>query len=243
MKIHTLRALKDNFIFVLQDEDRAAVVDPGEAAVVRRFLQEHKLHLTHILCTHHHHDHIGGVQELKAEFKASVLCSELDFARIHGADRGLIEGETLEICGEHLKVLTTPGHTLGQIALWFAGANAVFVGDTLFSCGCGRLFEGTHLQMWQSLQRLSQLPPETQIYFGHEYTMNNIEFLQRSEANSAELNDYKRRCQIKLTAGEPTVPTTVSQELVINPLFAAPNVETFRHWRGLRDTWASLPLP
>jgi hydroxyacylglutathione hydrolase len=237
MKIHVLTALKDNFVFVLEANGLAAVIDPGEAAPVEEFLRQHDLKLTHILCTHHHHDHIGGVVELSKNRKLEVLCFESDRSRIAGSTRGLKDGEEFSLLGETLRVLHIPGHTQGQVAYYFTGH--VFVGDTLFSCGCGRLFEGTPEQMWSSLRRLRELPNETRIYFGHEYTLRNIEFLKTNNdgLNLTELDRYQVQVDKLLESGLPTVPTTVEQELKVNPFFKAPDVKSLAKWRELRDTW------
>lgn len=242
MKIHVLHALKDNFIFVLEASGRAVVIDPGEALPVQNFLRERNLKLTHILCTHHHHDHIGGVMELLQGLGDSghgveVFCHESDLPRVPGTTRGLSDSEAFALLGLDFRVLHIPGHTHGQIAYYFEGH--VFVGDTLFSCGCGRLFEGTPEQMWSSMQRLKGLPPETQVFFGHEYTLRNIEFLEThlDSLNISELEKYRAQVEARLAASRPSVPTTIAQELKVNPFLTAPDAGTFAKWRNLRNTW------
>ncbi len=237
MRIHTLRALKDNFIFVLEGGREAAVIDPGEAEPVAVYLDSHKLSLKNILCTHHHLDHTGGAQTLAQRLGASIACSPTDLERIQGAKTPLIEGQVYSICGEQMQVLATPGHTAGQVAFWFPKVEAAFVGDTLFSAGCGRLFEGTHAEMWHSLNKLKALPPETRLYFGHEYTMRNLEFLKGYEWNTPLVADYFDKCQRKIHNGEMTVPSTIGLECQINPFLAAKSLQEFKTWRDRRDAW------
>lgn len=239
MVIHTLNALKDNFVYVLAAADGScAVVDPGEAVPVRKFLDHKRLRLTHILCTHHHHDHIGGVEQLAREGSVEVWASEYDFSRVPGATRAIGEGDTLELFGQPLKVLDVPGHTLGQIAFHFPRIEALFTGDTLFSGGCGRLFEGTPEQMFESLQKIKTLPAATRIYFGHEYTLRNIEFIKQQLGSVPEdLFDFEQRCREALAQGRPTSPTTLAQELKINPFIYSKDVADFTRWREARNHW------
>lgn len=238
MKIRTLRALKDNFIYILEGENGdCAVIDPGEAPPVEDFLSAHKLKLKKILCTHHHWDHVNGVADLAERHGASVLCSQHDLPRVPKASEGLSEGGTYRLFGEDMQILDLPGHTLGQIAFWFPKSQALFAGDTLFSCGCGRLFEGTPDQMYSSLQKLKSLPPETELYFGHEYTLNNIRFVRAQNLASAALDDYQRSCEKKQAAGLPTTPVPLKIEFQINPFLTAKSVEEFKRWREARNTW------
>lgn len=238
MQIHTLTALKDNFIYVLASGDGScAVVDPGDAIPVRKFLDHKKLRLTHILLTHHHHDHIDGVPGLKAE-GIEIWCSAYDRSRISAATRSVSEGDRLELFGEEVRILDVPGHTLGQIAFHFPRLNALFTGDTLFSGGCGRLFEGSFEQMFESLAKIKLLPAATQIYFGHEYTLRNLEFIkQQLRSVSEDVFDYEQRCRVALSEGRPTSPTSLAQELKINPFVYSQDLATFTKWREARNHW------
>lgn len=236
LKVHTLRALKDNFIYVLSNGDACAVIDPGEAAPVENFLNEHKLQLDVILCTHHHWDHISGVEGLKNKYKCEVLCSLYDFKQIKSADRALNERET--VVGAAVEVLPMPGHTLGQVAFYIPKIEAVFTGDTLFSAGCGRLFEGTPEQMFASLGLLKKLPMRTKVYFGHEYTLRNLEFVEKYHAAEArEIEAYRQECESRIVHGQPTTPSSLALEMKINPFLMAKNVQEFTKWRELRNTW------
>jgi hydroxyacylglutathione hydrolase len=234
-RIEVLAALKDNFIYVLVHGAHCAVVDPGEASPVLRFLESHRLRLDVILCTHHHWDHVSGVPELAKLTGAPVWCSAVDRERIPGASvavSGLERLWDLEV-----EILTVPGHTQGQVAYYFPKLEALFPGDTLFSAGCGRLFDGTPDQMFASMRKLAALPPETKVYFGHEYTINNLNFVERYQAAPlAEVTQYRAECEIRLKTG-PTTPTTIGTELKVNPFLNAPDLATFVKWRELRNSW------
>jgi hydroxyacylglutathione hydrolase len=234
-RIETLTALKDNFVYVLVHGAHAAVVDPGEAAPVLRFLERHRLRLDAILCTHHHWDHVSGVPDLVKETGAEVWCSPPDRERIPGSTKAVSGLERL--WDLEAEILAVPGHTLGQIAYYFPKLEAVFPGDTLFSAGCGRLFEGTPEQMFASMKKLAALPAETKVYFGHEYTLRNLEFVSKYEAApAAAVEAYREDCERRLKNGH-TTPTTIETELKINPFLNARDVATFTKWRELRNTW------
>lgn len=240
LEIRFIPALKDNFIYFLIRGQDAAVIDPGDAEPVRAYLRNEKLKLTEILCTHHHRDHIGGAAELAQETGARVSCSEFDRRRIPEAKASLLPGKDHSLFGETMTVIGVPGHTDGQVALYFPNLEAVFVGDTLFSAGCGRLFEGTPSQMFESLDKLKKLPPRTRIYFGHEYTLNNLKFvLEKSDDDELTRNAaaYRDECEEKVRSGQATTPTTVARELEVNPFVRAKTVEEFTHWRESRNVW------
>ena len=235
-KLHVLRALKDNFIYAFLNGDECAVMDPGEATVVEDFLREHSLKLTRILLTHHHLDHVGGVPELVLKWKPEVWCSEFDQKRIPGASLA-VKGE-VELYGEKIRLLPMKGHTQGQIVYYFANRKMIFVGDTLFSAGCGRLLEGTPEQMHESLKVLAALPPETKVYFGHEYTLRNLAFVLQHEAvPRADAEKYLQETENKLARFEPSTPTTIGAELKVNPFLRAKSLTEFIHWRELRNSF------
>ncbi|MGZ3722582.1 MAG: hydroxyacylglutathione hydrolase [Bdellovibrionales bacterium] len=238
LKIHVIRALEDNFIYALSDKQgRCAVVDPGESAAVINFLEKENLKLTHILCTHHHWDHVDGVPDLVAKFNVPVMASHSEFTKVPNATESLKEGEKYNLLGAAMQVIEVPGHTLGQICFWFPEMHAVFVGDTLFSCGCGRLFEGTYEQLFHSLGKISQLPSDTEIYFGHEYTMRSIKFLEDQGVKSPALEKYKAVTSAKIAEGLPSTPTQLATELDLNPFLKAKTVEELKHWREARNNW------
>ena len=228
VRIHAVPAFQDNYLWVLESHGRAAVVDPGDAAPVQRFLEEKGLQLDAILATHHHADHIGGVPELARRWKCPVFGPAHD--GVDGLTRALVEGEGLVVPGIDLgvKVLDVPGHTAGHIAYVHGGEEpVVFCGDTLFACGCGRLFEGTPAQMSDSLGKLARLPAATRVYCAHEYTMSNIRFAEAVEPGNAKLAERKARDAAKRARGEPTVPSTIGEERATNPFLrcAEPEVK------------------
>lgn len=218
VQVHPVPAFHDNYLWVLARGTHAAVVDPGDAAPVQRFLDERELSLDAILVTHHHADHIGGMPALAARWKCPVFGPAHD--GVEGLDRRLVEGDRLEVpgVGLELAVLDVPGHTAGHIA--YHGTDAaplVFCGDTLFACGCGRLFEGTPREMSESLAKLAALPSTTRAYCAHEYTLSNIRFAQAVEPGNAALAERKARAAATRTRGEPTVPSTIGEERATNP--------------------------
>ena len=215
MQVHAVPAFRDNYLWVIAEGAHAAVVDPGDAAPIEDFLASRGLELTAILATHHHGDHIGGVPALAGHWGCPVFGPAHD--GVDGLDRKLVEGDQLRVPGlaAEFSVLDVPGHTAGHIA--YVNPEAVFCGDTLFACGCGRLFEGTPAQMTGSLAKLAALPGATRVYCAHEYTLANIRFAQAVEPGNAELARRAERDAAKRARGEPTVPSTIAEELETNP--------------------------
>jgi hydroxyacylglutathione hydrolase len=215
MQIHAVPAFQDNYIWVLAEGGEAAVVDPGDAKPVQRFLDAQGLKLAAILATHHHGDHVGGLLELAARWRCPVFGPAGE--AIEGLDHRLVEGERITVpgIGLELGVLDVPGHTAGHIA--YVGEGVAFCGDTLFACGCGRLFEGTAAQMSESLSKLAKLPAATRAYCAHEYTLANIRFARAVEPDNAALAARQARDVAKRQRGEPTVPSTIGDELATNP--------------------------
>lgn len=237
--IHTVRALKDNYCYVVQREDSelALVIDPSEAAPIRSFLKAHHLKLGLILNTHHHHDHVGGNSELKSESGCEVYCSAHDVSRVPEASRGFSDGETFTFDGIHFEVLEIPGHTQGQIAFYIREDHALFVGDTLFAMGCGRLFEGTPEQMFASLEKIKQLDPNTQIFFGHEYTETNAKFAMMIEPENAEIDVRLSKTRDQINAQGFADAPTLADELKVNPFLRAADVATFAKRREMRNSF------
>jgi len=215
LAIHAVPAFKDNYIWMLENGREAVAVDPGDAAPVERFLAERGLRLAAVLATHHHADHVGGLPALAQHWRCPTFGPAREVAA--ALDRRLAEGERVVVPGveAELATLDIPGHTAGHIAL--TGAGMLFCGDTLFACGCGRLFEGTPAQMVHSLGKLAALAPETRVYCGHEYTLANIRFAQAVEPDNAKLDQRRVRDEAKRARGEPTLPSTIGEELQTNP--------------------------
>jgi hydroxyacylglutathione hydrolase len=214
-----LRAFRDNYIWCLRNATHAAVVDPGDAAPVLDYLASERLHLAAILATHHHADHVGGVATLAAEYSAPVFgpAGETIPAITHRLREG--DRARIETLGLDFGVLDIPGHTAGHIA--FVGQGMLFCGDTLFSVGCGRIFEGTPPQMLASLMKLAALPGPTRVYCGHEYTLANIRFAQAAEPGNPAVAARERDVRAALERGRPSLPSTIASELATNPFLRA----------------------
>jgi hydroxyacylglutathione hydrolase len=219
LTIHPVPAFNDNYLWVIHNGREAAVVDPGDARPVMEFLAAHHLTLAAIICTHHHGDHVGGVDTLLDSLSRRGRIPVFGPAHedIPSRTRALAEGDQIRIeaLGLTLDVLDVPGHTAGHIA--YVGNGWLLCGDTLFACGCGRLFEGTAAQMQSSLAKLKALPPETRVFCAHEYTMANIKFAEAVEPDNADLKLRKAFCAAKRHRHLPTVPSTIGLELATNP--------------------------
>jgi hydroxyacylglutathione hydrolase len=215
LSVYPVRAFQDNYVWTLRRGANAVVVDPGEARPVLAYLDAQQLRLTAILNTHHHADHVGGNAELLEHYKVPVYGPHDH--RIATVDHRVHEGDRfkLEEIGVEFQVFEIPAHTKSHIA--FYGAGMLFCGDTLFACGCGRIFEGTPADMHAALMKLAQLPAETRVYCGHEYTMANIKFAKTVEPGNVELGKWEQAGAALRAKGEPTVPSTLAQEMRANP--------------------------
>jgi hydroxyacylglutathione hydrolase len=237
LRTHLVPALKDNYAYIVEDLNtaQALVIDPSEFGPVSDKLNELNLKPTAILNTHHHHDHIGGNLELKQLHSCPIFCSAFDQSRIAGADRGFHDGETFSFADDIVRILEIPGHTLGHVAFYFEKSEFLFCGDTLFSAGCGRLFEGTAEQMFSSLQKLLSLPETAQIFCGHEYTVSNLQFAQTIESQNLEVAHSLKKTQALRALNQPTLPSTLKIEKQINVFLRAPNAQKFAQLRKIKD--------
>jgi hydroxyacylglutathione hydrolase len=229
MELIALSAFTDNYIWLWRQDDQAVVVDPGDEQPVLAALTHLNLQLAAILVTHHHADHTGGVEALQQTTGAKVLTSASeDWGQTHTR---VSQGDVFELLGQTVQVLDVPGHTAGHVAYFLPNARpapVLFCGDTLFSGGCGRIFEGTPAQMLHSLSVLSDLPATTQICCAHEYTLSNLRFAAAVEPDNTDLQNYIAHCQHLRAQGQPTLPAQLGHELRINP-FLRSHQDTVRH--------------
>lgn len=227
-------ARDDNFGVLIHDPSsgRTAAVDAPETDAVVDALTSRGWQLDTLLITHHHFDHVAGLADLKQRYGCDVIGPRAEADKIPGLDRSVSEGDTLELFGQPVTVLDTPGHTLGHIVYFLPTSAVLFAGDTLFSLGCGKLFEGTPSQMWSSLQKIRALPPETVIYVGHDYTVENGEYALQWEPNNKALQQRMASARENVSRQEPTLPTTLARELATNP-FLRPDAQELRESLGL----------
>lgn len=248
-----LPCLRDNYGYLVRDPVTGAVasIDTPDADALDTALRERGWRLTHILNTHHHWDHAGGNAELVARWGCRVIGPRGEREDIPGIEVAVGDGDEVRVGEAVATVLDVPGHTRGHIAWWFREAGVAFVGDTLFSLGCGRLFEGPAAQMWASLGRIAALPADTRVYCAHEYTQSNGRFARSVDAENPALLTRLAEVDALRAAGTPTVPTTVGVELATNPFLraaspairralgmeAAADVEVFAELRRRKDTF------
>lgn len=223
LEIELVPALSDNYVYLAHDPEAqaTAVIDPAEADPVLAALDRKGWKLTHILNTHHHMDHIGGDAELKEKFGVPIVGPRADAARIPGIDVEVGDGDTYTVGSQTATVFDTPGHTRGHIAFWFKDSDALFCGDTLFVLGCGRMFEGTPEQFWDSLSKLRALPDSVRIYCGHEYTQANAKFALSVEKGNADLQAKAKQIDSLRAEGKPTIPGLLGEEKKTNPFLRA----------------------
>ncbi|HWT72322.1 MAG TPA: hydroxyacylglutathione hydrolase [Oxalicibacterium sp.] len=238
LNVLTVPAFNDNYLWLIHDGEHAVVVDPGDAAPILAALKANHLSLTAILTTHHHADHVGGVETLLQTFDVPVYGPARD--RIPAVTQKLQEGDvvTLEKPGLRFRVIDVPGHTLGHIAYYEQEHSWLFCGDTLFAGGCGRLFEGTPAQMLSSLDKLAALPDDTRVYCAHEYTLSNLRFAQAAEPGNPAITERLRTEQAKRDRHVPTVPSSIGLEKTTNPFLRAREasvIAQLRHENKLRD--------
>jgi len=248
MQVIPIPCLADNYAYIISDDNTkvVGVIDPSEATPVITFLEKQNLKLNYILNTHHHFDHIGGNIELKKKYNAKVVGFINDKHRIPGIDIAVKDNEKWSFGNMSVKILHIPGHTLGHICFFFEKEKKAFTGDTLFSLGCGRIFEGNHNQMLTSLNKIKKLPKDTMIYCGHEYTYKNAEFCMKYDANNIDLKNKFEKIKKLRSKGLPTIPSALEDELKSNIFLRCDqnelktklnmkNQEDFKVFRKVRD--------
>lgn len=251
--IHIIKALNDNYIYIItcNKTNISAVIDPGSSKEVIEFAKKNSLNIKYILNTHHHYDHINGNNEIKAKYNCKIIAYRHE-NKIPNIDITVNENEIILIGAIEFQIIHLPGHTNNHIAYYSAKNNVIFSGDVLFSSGCGRIFEGTYEEMFSSLEKIKNLPSDTQIYASHEYTKKNIEFALTLEPNNQKLQEKYSICKKLITKNTPTLPTKLADELNTNPFLRtlskelrssigknsdSYNIEIFRKIRELKDNF------
>lgn len=259
LQIVTIPCRSDNYAFLLHDaaSGETALVDAPEAGPIINALDDLGWALSQIIITHHHFDHIDGVEELRAKYGAKVIGSKADAHRLPPLDIALNEGDMFDVGSSTARVLDVSGHCDDHLAFYFADSQAVFTADSLMALGCGRLFEGTPAQMWDSLSKIAALPPETIVYSGHEYTTSNAVFAYSLEPNNPALRSRIQQVIEARAKDIPTVPSSLSDELETNPFLrpasaeirktlkmnANTDAEVFAKIRALKDNFKQTELP
>ena len=253
LNIDPVTCLHDNYSFIIHDTetDTVAVVDPSEFEPINNFIEKKLKKIDFILNTHHHFDHTGGNLDLQKKYKAKIIGSKKDEKRIPGINMKLPDNENFQLGNIKFKIFFTPGHTSGHVCFYSKNEKIIFTGDTLFSLGCGRVFEGTHLEMLRSLNFIKKLPIDTRIYCGHEYTKKNLDFCIKYEINNSELKEKKNWITARLNQKQPTIPVTIEEELNTNIFLRCDNsevkktlgmensteLEVFKKLRDLKDSF------
>ena len=239
MVIEIIPCLQDNYSYLIIDEinNNACVIDPGEAKPIIDFIETRKINLKYILNTHHHYDHVGGNLELKKRYNSTVVGFEGDKDRIPEIDILVKDNQDWKADNFEAKIIHIPGHTTGHVGYYFINEKIIFSGDTLFSLGCGKIFEGTHNQMYESLSKFKNLPLDTKIYCGHEYTLQNSKFCIEYDPLNQNLTNKILDIKKKINDGTPTLPTTVEDELACNIFLRSNDVESFSKLRDLKDNF------
>ncbi len=239
MKVEIIKCLQDNYSYLIIDKkhNHACVIDPSESEPVINFIENKNIKLKFILNTHHHHDHVDGNNDLKKKYGANVVGFKNDKQRIPSIDILLEDNQIWKGENFEAKIIHIPGHTSGHICFYFIKEKIVFTGDTLFSLGCGRIFEGTYEQMYNSLNKLKKLPTDTKIYCGHEYTLKNSLFCSKYDKNNKNLEKKIFEINNKLKKNLPTIPSTIEEELACNIFLRAKNLEDFSKLRDLKDNF------
>ena len=239
MRVEIISCLQDNYSYLIIDKSNntACVVDPSEAKPIINFIEKEQINLKYILNTHHHFDHVGGNKDLKKKYNSLVIGYKDDSFRIPEIDILLKDNQIWKADNFEAKIMHIPGHTTGHICFHFFKEKYLFTGDTLFSLGCGRLFEGTYGDMFKSLDKIKKLPEDTKIYCGHEYTLQNSEFCIKYDPENINLKNKIKEVKNNLKNSLPTIPSTLKDEIECNIFLRAKNVESFSKLRDLKDNF------
>ena len=239
MRVEIISCLQDNYSYLIIDKSNntACVVDPSEAKPIINFIEKEQINLKYILNTHHHFDHVGGNKDLKKKYNSVVIGYKDDSYRIPEIDILLKDNQIWKADNFEAKIMHIPGHTTGHICFHFFKEKYLFTGDTLFSLGCGRLFEGTYGDMFKSLDKIKKLPEDTKIYCGHEYTLQNSEFCIKYDPENINLKNKIKEVKNNLKNSLPTIPSTLKDEIECNIFLRTKNVESFSKLRDLKDNF------
>ena len=239
MRVEIIPCLQDNYSYLIIDDSNnsACVVDPSEARPIINYLKNKNIKLKYILNTHHHFDHIGGNKDLKEKFGSIIIGFKGDANRIPEMDILLEDEQIWKAENFVAKIMHIPGHTTGHISFHFFQEKLVFTGDTLFSLGCGRIFEGTYEEMFESLNKIKCLPQETKVYCGHEYTLNNLKFCIQYNSENQNLKKKAEIIKKRIKSGLPTIPSTIKDEIECNIFLRANDLKSFSKLRDLKDNF------
>ncbi len=253
LKVNIISCLQDNYSYIIHDTntDVVGVIDPSEFSPIDNYIKKKLNKINFILNTHHHFDHTGGNLQLKKKYDSKIVGSAKDGEKISDIDIKLNHNDIFKFGSVEFKTILVPGHTNGHICFYSEKEKVIFTGDTLFSLGCGKVFEGTHLQMLESLNHIKHLPKDTSIYCGHEYTKKNLDFCSEFEFNNYFLKERKKQVMFKLSKKKPTIPITIGEELNTNiflrcDVFSvkkslgmenSTEIEIFKKLRDLKDSF------
>lgn len=235
LQVTLIPVLQDNYAYILQSGNDIGVLDPGEAAPVIAYCDENNIKPNYVFNTHHHGDHIAGNRDILEKYGAELIAPAKEIKRIANIKHAVSEGDVITFGDEKFHVIEAPGHTTGHVCFHFPKSKIVFVGDVIFSMGCGRLFEGTPEDMFESMAKLKALPDETSVYCGHEYTLQNGYFCLSIDPENEKLIARVREVENLYDQGRPSLPTTIGLEKDTNAFFRARTVEEFVHPRALKD--------
>lgn len=235
LKIVAIPIIVDNYAWLLVYQGYAWVVDPGEHTAVIQYLTQHQLSLQGIMVTHHHWDHISGIQPLQQFAEKPIPVYGPYHPAFKLVDRTVSHGDRFAIGNHEVNVIATPGHTFDHVSFWLPSQQVLFCGDTLFNCGCGRVTDGNAKQLFQSLQAIKALPKQTKIHCTHEYTLANIHFAKAVEPDNAALHSWQTRCEKQRNRSQPTLPSTLEEQLIVNPFLRTDSAAIRRsiHQQGI----------